>query len=115
MEREKLQDSTRRVGSDYSGAVTLVIDAPPTCPGGGGCVPASRVEMLLNYIARTAGKVNKFDETTIMGISYNRTPPCPPPSHLELQEISSIKSSAVFHPMAETEVSTVKLQPGSSS
>ena len=37
------------------------------------------------------------------------------PSHLELQEISSIKSSAVFHPMAETEVSTVKLQPGSSS
>ena len=78
MEREKLQDNTRRVGSDYSGAVTLVIDAPPTCPGGGGCVPASRVEMLLNYSARTAGKVNKFDETTIMGISYNRTPPCPP-------------------------------------
>ena len=113
MEREKLQDNTRRVGTDYSGAVTLVIDAPPTCPGGGGCVPASRVEMLLNYMAaRTGGKVNKFDETTIMGISCNWTPP--PLSHLESQEIS-IKSSAVFHPMAETEVSTVKLQPGSSS
>ena len=40
-------------------------------------VPASRVEMLLNYIARTVGKVNKFDETTIMGISYSSTPPVP--------------------------------------
>ena len=37
-----------------------------------------------------------------------------PLSHLESQE-RNIKSSAVFHPMAETEVSTVKLQPGSSS
>ena len=67
----------RRVGTDYSGAVTLVIDAPPTCQAGGGCVPASRVEMLLNYIARTSGKVNKFDETTIMGISYSSTTPVP--------------------------------------
>lgn len=91
MEREKLQDNTRRVGTDYSGVVTLVIDAPPTCQAGGGCVPASRVEMLLNYIARTAGKVNKFDETTIMGISYNRTPL----SHLESQEIN-IKSLQFF-------------------
>ena len=39
--------------------------------------------------------------------------PCPL-SHLQSEEIN-IKSSAVFHPMAETEVSTVKLQPGSSS
>ena len=73
MEREKLQDNTRIVGTDYSGVVTLVISAPPTCPGGGGCLPTSRIKMLLNYIARTAGKVNKFDETTITGISYNWT------------------------------------------
>ena len=51
--------------------------SPTHLPGGGGCLPTSRVEMLLNYIARTDGKVNKFDETTIMGISEDWTLPVP--------------------------------------
>ena len=47
-----MQDNTRIVGPDYSGVVTLVRDGPPSSGGGGG-LPTSRVEMLLNYMAST--------------------------------------------------------------
>ena len=68
MEREKLQDNSRRVGTDYSERSHWSLEPHPPARRGW-MQPTSRVEMLLNYIAGTDGKVNKFDETTIMGIS----------------------------------------------
>ena len=95
--------------------VTLVIDAPPSWLGGGGCLPASRVEMLLNYRGRTGGREGKqiSRDNNHGNIAQLNTLPSVLVT-VAGKEIK-LKSSAVFHPMAETEVSSVKLEAGSRS
>ena len=114
MEREKLQDNTRRVGTDYSGGGHIGHWCPSLLARRGWMPPSIKGwnAFKLQRQDRWEGKQIWRDNNHGNIAQLNTLP-----SVLVTvagKEIK-LKSSAVFHPMAETEVSSVKLEAGSRS
>ena len=109
MEREKLQDNTRRVGTDYS-AGHIGHWCPSLLAGRGWMPPSIKGWNAFKLHSQDSWEGKQIWWDNNHGNILQQNPPVP----LRIAG-NKYQVPAVFHPMAETEVSTVKLQPGSSS